>query len=391
MKSSSILQAVTAVKRELRHIAKREVGYALVWPANLLCFITYRCTSRCKTCTMWKRPAQDGELTLEEWKRVVDEASRYGIDNVELFGGDALLRKDITIPLTKHIKQKGIQPDLSTNCNLLDLKTIEALDRNELATYYISMDAVGSGGDEIRGVPGTFERVVRAIDQINVVRGKRSDPQIVLVCTISRLNLECFEEILPLAEQIGANELQLEYMGEIPEESAENSLLDESRPNPYFSQPETSLLLNREQADFLKAKIDEMKARAVASSVNLRTTDIDVLSVEDLIRGQFPAKRCYVCRHWITIDPQGNILACPFFETYPLGNVRDEPLNSIWGNARHRRFCKVQRDGEIQICEYCSLNPTRNYTLSEGVWRKWQGLHQKRQLRKQASSSVAKA
>ncbi len=387
MRNGSLLPVVTSLKRDLRNYSRREIGYRFIRPGNLLLFITYRCTSRCKTCTMWQRPPSDGELSLDEWRRVIDETARYGIVNVELFGGDALLRKDVTVPLTEYIRQKGIQPDLSTNCNLLDAETVRALDRNGLATYYISLDALGEKDDEIRGVPGTFERVVRAITHIRATRGNRSEPQIALVCTVSKLNLGHFEAILPFAEEIGADELQLEYIGEIPAESMQESLLGDSRPNPYFSQQEQSLLLNREQAEFLKSKIEEMKARAFGSSVILRTIDIDVLDVEDLVRGVFPARRCYVCRHWVTIDPHGNLLACPFFESYHLGNVRERPFDSVWRNDKHRAFCQAQAAGDIKICGYCSLNPTRNYTLTEGIRRKWLTLQQKRTLKKQSASS----
>jgi MoaA/NifB/PqqE/SkfB family radical SAM enzyme len=120
----SSLQMIASLKGEIKHYRKRERGYWTLHPANLLLFVTYRCTSRCKTCTMWQRPVTDSELTLKEWQRLIDDAAPYGIDNVELFGGDALLRKDVTVPLAGYISQKGIQPDLSTNCNLLDSETV---------------------------------------------------------------------------------------------------------------------------------------------------------------------------------------------------------------------------------------------------------------------------
>lgn len=384
MRTGSLQRYTRRMHQELKHYAKRERGYWLLYPGNLLLFMTYRCTSRCRTCTLWRRPAQEGELTLEEWKRFIDEVAPYGIDSVELFGGDALLRKDVTIPLAGHISRKGIRAELPTNCNLLDLETIRALDRNGLSTYYVSLDGLGSTHDEIRGVPGTFEKVARAIPQIRSVRGNRPKPLIILLCTISKLNVEGFEDMFSFAEEIGADTLQLKYLGEIPEESAQESSLNGSRPSPYFTNKAESLLLSREQAEFLKAKIEEVKRQAVGSHVNLKTEDIDALSIENLIGGTFPSRRCYQCRFWVVVDPQGNVIPCPWFEDYHLGNVREQPFETIWRNESHRNFCQTQKAGGIGICRHCSLNPTRNYTVYEGVRRKWRVVHQRRRLEKQA-------
>ena len=56
----------------LGRLVKREINYMRVKPTNLLLFFTYRCTSQCKSCTMWQRSITEPELTLEEWKKFID-------------------------------------------------------------------------------------------------------------------------------------------------------------------------------------------------------------------------------------------------------------------------------------------------------------------------------
>ena len=108
----------------LKKYFQREVDYYRSSPNDVMLFLTYRCSSKCKTCNIWKRSGNiNEELTLDEYKRFIDEICDYGgnYNNVEMFGGDALLRKDVLIPLIKYIKEKGIQRcSLPTNGNLLD-------------------------------------------------------------------------------------------------------------------------------------------------------------------------------------------------------------------------------------------------------------------------------
>ncbi|MCP4534768.1 MAG: radical SAM protein, partial [Delftia sp.] len=58
---------------------------------NLTLSLTYRCNSRCATCNVWKREAD--ELTLDEWERVLRSLGHtpYWIT---VSGGEPLLRPD---------------------------------------------------------------------------------------------------------------------------------------------------------------------------------------------------------------------------------------------------------------------------------------------------------
>jgi MoaA/NifB/PqqE/SkfB family radical SAM enzyme len=131
---------------------RREINYYLVRPTNLLLFLTYRCTSQCRSCTMWQRKVERPEMSLEQWKGFMMMMREYPIGNVEMFGGDALLRKDVLFPLTRFIKAQGIpQVDLVTNCNLMDAETAREIVDSGIDTVYMSLDGVDDEHDRARG------------------------------------------------------------------------------------------------------------------------------------------------------------------------------------------------------------------------------------------------
>ena len=127
---------------------------------------------------MWKKATdRDRELSLEEWKKVVDALSAKGIRSVELFGGDVLLRKNILIPLIQYIKKKNIVVHMPTNCNLLNNKTAKGLVGADIDVLYLSVDGIDSKHDSIRGLEGTFKNVGKAIKYLKKAKGYIFKPE----------------------------------------------------------------------------------------------------------------------------------------------------------------------------------------------------------------------
>jgi MoaA/NifB/PqqE/SkfB family radical SAM enzyme len=134
----------------------REVYYSSITPTQALLFMTYRCTSNCKMCTIWQRGKNSDiskELSLEDWKKCVDRIGLKKLNVIEIFGGDCLIRKDVTIPLIKYMKSQNpdIIIDMPTNSNLLDKKTAQELVKSGVNTIYISLDGPFDIHSKIRG------------------------------------------------------------------------------------------------------------------------------------------------------------------------------------------------------------------------------------------------
>lgn len=350
---------------EIVEIIKREINYYRIKPTYALLFITYRCTSRCKMCAMWQRKINvNEEMTLEEWKNTIDSLHNIGVRHIEFFGGDALLRKDILVPLITYAHKKGIYTEMPTNCNLLDDTTAIQLVNAGLDDIWISLDGIDETHDEIRGNKGTFSRVDRAIKSIINARGNNNKPRIFINCVISKKNIESFEEVIPYAQDRGIYGIDFEYVGEMSSQSISKTKFNGIHPTPFFiSTEDSSVLLNMEEATLLKEKLKNIKRfNKTTKGLRINTSKIDILSKEDIIRGRFPNKRCYICRDWITIDPYGNVIGCLHFNNYHMGNLKESNLSDIWKGNRHMEFINARDRGIFDICNYCSNGAIRNNT-----------------------------
>src|SRR5580692_11211534 len=84
-------------------------------PYLLLAEMTYRCPLHCPYCSNPTRyPSRQTELTTEEWKRVIDEASELGVLHVLFSGGEPLLRSDLP-DLVIHARAAGLYTNLITS------------------------------------------------------------------------------------------------------------------------------------------------------------------------------------------------------------------------------------------------------------------------------------
>ena len=117
-------------------------------------------------------------------------------------------------------------------------------------------------------------------------------------------------------------------------------------------------------------KLSESAVKKYAKSkMTMYTLNIDTLSIRNLHEGTVPMKKCYQERIEVTVDPYGNVIACPFFSKYILGNICQEPLSIIWNNSKHLEFRQHQNSGKLEICRYCIMAVERSYGLKKGLER----------------------
>jgi len=358
LKDRRLLTYLSAAMRFFRYMAAREVRYYRRRPIDTLFFLTYRCSSKCKTCTLWQRTDRADEMSLDDWKRTVDMCAEMGARYFELFGGDALLRPDVLVPLTAYIKsQPGLACDLVTNCNLMSERTARGLVEAGIDDIWISIDGVAEDHNKVRGREKTFSKVEKTIQWVLDARGE-----------ISNLNFDTFDRVMPYAEEMGMDFNHLEYVGEFWEELLDQSIIDGVRPNPYFvRQGDISVLVNEEQARIIKAKVAQMKKDVRKMDISLQCENVDKLSVEQMVTGFCDNRRCYITRGKVAVDPKGNVLGCPFFGEWFLGNVREQHLNKIWNNKKHKRFMTHFTRRNMKLCDHCIMGVQRNPTPAQNI------------------------
>jgi MoaA/NifB/PqqE/SkfB family radical SAM enzyme len=158
----------------------RRTGHLRPRPLNLTFSVTYRCNARCRTCNVWKKRVDD--LTLAEYRRVFAGlgSSLYW---ATFSGGEPFIRPDlIDIVLACCERCRPAIVTIPTNGLYHDavVDGVARLSRGAPSTKIIinfSLDGIGARHDELRGVPGNYERlrrtygVLRAAGHPNVTVG----------------------------------------------------------------------------------------------------------------------------------------------------------------------------------------------------------------------------
>jgi Fe-coproporphyrin III synthase len=352
-KQGGRLASLLSAAGELRESVEREFNNYRVRATHALVFLTYKCTSRCKTCNIWQRPREsDTELSWEQWEKILTQMKDYGIRTLEIFGGDALLRQDVIFEMIRFCSRNNIQTFFPTNSVLLDRETAKKLVDSGLNTIYFSLDDVGSESDDIRGVNNTFDKVKQALESVIQAKGSLTRPQIVVCTTISKMNFRHFGKIMEFLAGYPIDAVYPRVLSEFSRQAIAGSAVKGVLPEPFFvSTEDKSHALSESDYSEFKGIVRALRQRKGLPYINFRAfEDVD----EDLIVGKAGAcKKCAMISTLLVLGPGGDVMPCAFFKDYMTGNLTENPLDEVWGNQKHVEFIRAQKAKEIDICRYC--------------------------------------
>ena len=323
-----------------QYMAFRRLGKPRRYPFNLVVSVTYRCNSRCKTCNVWQRSAQ--ELTTDEWRAIF---SRMGKTPYYLTfsGGEPFLRDDIVevVRTACDLCQPAIIT-IPTNA-LLTRVVPEKVEEIVQAAQGIpvginvSLDGVGQEHDAIRGVEGSYQKALetyqalRALDYPNLTLSIHT--------VVSRFNVHRIPKIYEELWKLEADS----YISEIAEERVElhTTGMDISPSPEQYAKI----------ADFLTAHIKNGSFSGLA-----RITQAFRMHYYDLAKRILFEERqvipCYAGFSSAHIAPDGDVWAC-CTRAEPLGNLRqtDYDLAPIWFGERAAAVRRSIAAGEC----YCPM------------------------------------
>jgi len=133
--------------------------------------LTERCNNNCLHCYI-NLPADDEEakkkeITLEETKKIVDEAARMGCLSWHLTGGEPLLREDFS-DIYLYLKKKGMRVTLSTNATLIDSEMVNLFEKYPLQNLEVSIYGLSQKTYEaITRNPGSFRAFRQGINLLS--------------------------------------------------------------------------------------------------------------------------------------------------------------------------------------------------------------------------------
>jgi PqqA peptide cyclase len=323
-------------------------------PLWLVAELTYTCPLHCPFCSNPVDFAHRGtELTTAEWQRVLREARALGAVQLGFTGGEPMSRPDLE-QLVAEARGLGYYTNLITSGVGLNERRIGALRDAGLDHIQLSFQDSTRELNDFLSSTRTFELKRRTAGLI-----KAHGFPMVMNCVIHRLNIDHVERIIELAEQIGAEYLEL--------------------ANTQFY---GWAYLNRSHLLPTRAQLERADQAVAAARVRLG----DRLRIYHVISDYYEnrPKRCQ--NGWgttfIVVNPDGTALPCHAARVLPgleFPSVRAQSVHDIWLHSpAFRRFrgtewmpspCRdcPERDKDLGGCRCQAYLLTGDVTATDPV------------------------
>ncbi|MCB9555291.1 MAG: radical SAM protein [Deltaproteobacteria bacterium] len=303
-------------------------------PLHLIHAVTARCNARCGFCAWNPELYQDhDELTTAEIKQLYTDAKRAGLISVSVWGGEPLLRPDIE-QIVAHARSVGLLTNMVTNGTLLERKMDRVLPY--LDRLCISVDHASDKHDQIRGVPGLFNKLISATERV-----QREYPKTRMVFNYTvhseNVDLRSIEQMAELSRRMNV---------------------------PVIFTPLRVEMAVGEHDDRLAGlnPTNEQLAKAYRYIAELKRTGTRVVTSDSYIAAvtQLPLSyRCHWPKFMLPIEANGDVVDCMHWGTQPITNLRQMPFAEALRHPRLREL--TSKEGEA--CHKCISS--HRYELSQ--------------------------
>jgi MoaA/NifB/PqqE/SkfB family radical SAM enzyme len=340
-------------------------------PLKLNLNLTRRCNLKCLMCEQYRHGDRPQGLSWYDPKEELPLAPYVALFNqVEYFrprvyftGGEPLLYPHFK-ELAMEARRRGFPVNLQTNGTRLG-EVAEFLVTLGIERITVSIDGPPAVHDRIRGQEGAFARTQEGLKAVvdARLRLKRPGPIILLNCVISKDNVTVFKDMVPLAQSLGADFLQLQHaMFNSPHRVARHNqilspsfaaaqdldLVPPSIPPEEFYES----LMGPEDLPQLQAGLAQVRREARGRLRLLLLPDLP-----DSLLGPYYLDLDYafpqVCDDlWksFRVMPDGTVSPC--FHLV-MGNIAEQSFDEIWNGPRMQRFRELIHARLLPGCVRC--------------------------------------
>ncbi len=296
-------------------------------PVDAVIAVTYRCDSRCNMCHIWQHPPSR-EMAPQDYRKLPRT-----LRDVNVTGGEPFLREDI-VEVVGEIYDRCHAPRIVVSTNGFEKRRITVaapglMKIGKSVGIAVSLDGIGEVHDEIRGVPGAFEKVLETLKYLKAIRYKN----VRVAFTAQKSNVEHLGAIYDIARQLG-----FEFTTSV----AQNS-------DFYFSTCENESI---EPGELEKELVGVMKKELM--SANLKRW-LRAYFYAGVLRFNSKRERILECRAGTDsffMDPEGKIYPC-LATNRIMGNLLEKSFEQIWESeeaARARAAVKACSEPCWMIC-----------------------------------------
>ncbi len=322
-------------------------------PLTLGLNVIHACNLRCGMCGQWRRKdsGRPEQLELRALERLL-AAAAPARPKIYIWGGEPLIHPRIA-DILEGVKSRRLYTVVNTNGVLLEKYAAELV-RLGVEGLDISLDGPREVHDRVRGVPGTYDRVMAGVQEIRARRRRR--PMLKAITVITAQSLPYLDRTLEKIVRAGFDAAVFNLGWFTTEEIG-------AATQRYFARhldcPSSSW------RDFIGAlgEVDPAEVAGFmrrAAAARFPVFFVPALRPEQareyyLRPGSFMGRRaCYA--PWLSADvrPDGAVTFCPDFPDYTIGNINTAGFPLIWNGERALRFRRsLTEHGCFPLCSRC--------------------------------------
>ena len=292
-------------------------------PYHAQWLLTRRCNYRCRSCGVWREPANKEELSFDEIRRGLDVLRKLGVVELVLSGGNPLLRDDIGEIID--YASRFFITTIYDNGSLV-AKKIDALRRADFVA--ISLDTLDEKKfDYLKGVRGAWKRAMEGIETL-----QKEGVSVAISPTISQLNLY---EIVDLTKHFVARGVPVLYCLYSYDYPMENRLFGIGKKSDELE------IVDRQAMVEVCDRLIEVKEKHQGLFITVKT--LNALK-QFFLNGQ-RTWRCQALRGFFIVDHLGRAAGCHLRQ--PVASVYELP--DLWDSEM---FESLRR--EYSGCEKCT-------------------------------------
>lgn len=292
---------------------------------------TARCNLNCIFCgSDCKSKLNPNELSVKEWRGIVDDLAGLGAKRIVLSGGEPTMKEGVG-DLAVHINSRGMQWGMVSNGLYLPPDFLRVMEKCKPYALGLSIDGKEETHNKLRGNPKSFQMVSESIKKL-----QEKEIPISIITTVHKAN---FAELPDIAEFI----LEKRIYGWQIQLAMPFGRMGERR----------ELLLSQDQ--FFALCIFIETARKTMPFVNIAAADCFAWAPARKIRdGKWSG--CGGGVDAVGIDSLGNVRGClSMTGCEPEGNIREKSLAEIWNNldlfSYNRHFSRKNLSESCRQCD----------------------------------------
>ncbi len=330
-------------------------------PLDIELRLLYKCNAKCIMCGVESyyhenKDILKEQMSIEKVRDIIDELWDLGTKQLTLSGGEITLFKGLDQIISYGVS-KGITIAMNTNGYLVTRAMIDKLYESGIDSITFSLDSPNAEiHDEIRGLPGSFKRIIEAIEYINTVNKLSKHKIYVFInCVLLKTNIDSLKGFRKLLEQIKVDHLNF------------SPASIDTKWDQWTTHREDLRISNEDVMKLKKETIPFINE----GNFSFKLTDPFGDTINEIERNRHVifterATNCYVPYIHLVIQPNGDILPCCYSpDDYIIGNIFKSSIKNLLNSDKYNLFRHQLKQSKLPMCQSCKQYNFINNKLNE--------------------------